>query len=84
MPLPDDLSPEIRAALAKMTRVVNGKRVEYRTCTTPLELINEFDVLEMTVDGAVHTSKKGGSAIDSERPRDSHKCNPGGRGYRAN
>ena len=75
MPLPDDLSPEIRAALAKMTRVVNGKRVEFRTCTTPLELINEFDVLEMTVDGAVHTNKRGGSTIDSERHKDTYRAN---------
>ena len=75
MPLPDDLSPEIRAALAKMTRVVNGKRVEYRTCTTPLELVNQFDILEMTVEGTVHTSHKGGSSIDSERHKDVHRAN---------
>ena len=76
MPLPDDLSPEIRAALAKMTRVVNGKRVEFRTGPSPLELINQFDILEATVDGAVHTNKRGGSTIDSERHKDTYRANP--------
>lgn len=74
--LPSDLSPEIRAALARMTRVVNGRTVEYRTCATPLELVNEFDILEMTVDGSVHTNKKGGSTIDTERHKDTYRARP--------
>lgn len=73
--LPADLSPEIRAALARMTRVVGGKRVEYRVGPSPMELVNQFDILEATVDGTVHTSKKGGSAIDSERPKEPHRAN---------
>jgi len=58
-----------------MSRTIDGRTVEFRTCTTPLELVNEFDVLEMVTEATVHTSHKGGSAIDSERHKDVHRAN---------
>jgi hypothetical protein len=67
-------TPEIRAALDQMSLWINGERIEYRTTFSPVNLITEFDIREMTTEAGSHT-KKHHTAVDSFRPRETHRAN---------
>jgi len=72
---PEELPPEIRAALDKMSVWSGGKRLEYRTTFTPVDLINPFDIQEMVTLPEVHT-KKHHTAVQRDREPETYRAHP--------
>ena len=67
-------TPEIRASLDKMSLWINGERIEFRTTFTPVNIVTEFDIMEMVTEAGIHT-KKHHTAIEGERTRETYRAN---------